>query len=681
VAEEAAGTRPLVSAVIPVYNGARFVAEAVRSVLEQTYEPIECIVVDDGSTDDTAEIVRGLGGGVRLVQTPNGGVARARNRGVEHARGELLAFLDADDLWRPDKIERQVELLLERPEVGFVYTDLEEIDGAGRPRRYRRAPEPESALRNTVLMEGDVMNVTTSGLIRRTVFAAAGGFDERLSTSADSDLGCRIASSFPIARIPEPLACYRIHANQMHDDLGALEHDMAILHRKRFGTAWPGDGPRLRRRAVTNLEYTLGLSHLHEGLYGRGARHLLRAVASDPPRVAELATRGVKRRLAPEPGPPDRVVFFTPGHSEPGGAGRRSRLIAEGLADRGFEVRVVARAGTLRRPLVRRAPNLTVVEVPGFERPALGAGLFLGTALVLGTLWGRGRSVFMALQLSSPSLAAGLCAAVLRRPFLALSSTSGLLSEVDWVFDARLSPLRQALFRRAAFLVAQTTEGALEFGRLTSPSRIVTVPNPVEIPPPPPLNGAPRALFSGRFSSEKGLVDLLDAWRTVVGRIPGARLTLVGTGGAYRPIEAELRELVAADPALAASVGFTGWVPDVGPLLAENDVYVFPSLGEGMSNALLEACAWRRVVVASDNPSNVAILGEDHPLLYPAGDHDRLAEALERAFTDEATRRRAVDRLEEMLAGKSVEAVATRFEELILAAAAAERPECRASST
>lgn len=112
--------RPTVSVVIPAYNAERFLAEAIESVLAQEYEPIEIIVVDDGSTDGTAAVAQGYAHAVTCVRQPNGGIGAARNRGVEAASGELLAFLDADDLWAPGRLRRQVEALGRDPAPDIV---------------------------------------------------------------------------------------------------------------------------------------------------------------------------------------------------------------------------------------------------------------------------------------------------------------------------------------------------------------------------------------------------------------------------------------------------------------------------------------------------------------------------------------------------------------------------------
>src|SRR2546421_634745 len=120
-----------VSAVIPVYNGERYVGEAIRSVLDQTQPSLECLVVDDGSTDATPDVVSGFGAAVTHVRTQRGGVSKARNHGIRIARGELVAFLDHDDVWLPAKLERQVEALRAQPGAMMALGAMEVFDARG----------------------------------------------------------------------------------------------------------------------------------------------------------------------------------------------------------------------------------------------------------------------------------------------------------------------------------------------------------------------------------------------------------------------------------------------------------------------------------------------------------------------------------------------------------------------
>jgi glycosyltransferase involved in cell wall biosynthesis len=366
-----------------------------------------------------------------------------------------------------------------------------------------------------------------------------------------------------------------------------------------------------------------------------------------------------------------RLVLFSPGHAEPGGAAARSRRLASMLAERGWEVRAVTRAGSRNRFRLDRSPNLTVLEVPGFTKRGLGGALFLVVAVPAGLVWGARSAAFIAIRLTSPATAAALCGLLLRRPYLAFTTSSGERSELHDVLSSRTLRLRRRLLRRAAFLVAQTSYAARELETLVPREQIAVIPNPVDSVPPAPLNGRPHAVYSGRLSAEKDLPRLLAAWSRVAKERPDAQLTLVGAGGTHRSVEHELKATVEADPVLRRCVSFTGWVVDVGDYLRQADVYAFPSLEEGMSNALLEACAWRRVVVASDIPANRAVLGDDFPLLFRAGDTAALVVALRRALSDDLVRAEAVRHVEARIRKSSPEAVAARLEELIAASRSA----------
>lgn len=341
-----------------------------------------------------------------------------------------------------------------------------------------------------------------------------------------------------------------------------------------------------------------------------------------------------------------RVIFFSPSHREPGGAEKRARLIANHLAQRGWEVRVVARGSNQRRFHLVRAANLTIFEVPNFEYSRAGTVLYLVLAVVVGSAWARRRSVYLALQLYSPLMAAGLCGRLLRRPYLALATTSGQSGEAEslgngaaprgrWSGAAyRLDRgVRRILLQRADAVLAQTDAAADELGAFVAADRIMVLPSPVSTVTPPPLSGDRSVLFAGTFEVQKDLLRLLDAWRAVLGRLPDARLTLVG-GGRPGDLLQQLRATVSRDGALTASVEVMEWVPDLAALLSAHDVFVLPSVTEGMSNALVEACAWGRVVVASDIAANRFVLGDNYPLLFPVADTAALATALTRALRD-----------------------------------------------
>lgn len=274
---------PLVSAIIPVHNGEVFIVDAIRSVLGQTYRALECVVIDDGSTDGTVNRVRGFGDAVRLVEKENAGVSSARNAGAAMADGEYLAFLDSDDVWLPEKLEAQMEIFRERPNLGLTYTGYWIVDEALKYVRAVGVPEPGDALHNLVGLEPSGIHIALTGVMPASIFRALGGFDERLSTSADLDLACRIAIRHEVHGKAKPLALYRQHSGQMRHDTGTMETDMTLVFEKLFtDRETPAEVLRLRNRAYAKLYLILGASALRRGDNREGTRWLLRSLRHHP---------------------------------------------------------------------------------------------------------------------------------------------------------------------------------------------------------------------------------------------------------------------------------------------------------------------------------------------------------------------------------------------------------------
>ena len=202
------GTNSAVSVIMPAYNREAFLAEAIESVLAQTYRPIEIIVVDDGSTDQSADIARSYEE-VRYIYQTNQGPAVARNRGLAIAQGEFISFLDPDDLWLPNKLAVQVEHLIEHPDVGLNVCRIENFLDPG-------VSLPPGG--GDVPLMKEQINLGTM-LVRREVFSQVGDFDPGYSVADDLDWVTRAKDlGVPITILPDVLMRRRVHeANLSHD--------------------------------------------------------------------------------------------------------------------------------------------------------------------------------------------------------------------------------------------------------------------------------------------------------------------------------------------------------------------------------------------------------------------------------------------------------------------------------
>jgi glycosyltransferase involved in cell wall biosynthesis len=280
-------TVPRVSVIIPTFNYGRYVGTAVESVLAQTHPDVEVVVVDDGSTDSTASVLVPFGPRIRLIRQSQMGVAAARNRGVRESTGDLLAFLDADDYWHVRKLERQVAAHGSSPNAGLVHCGIQLVDEHGRDSGVRQEGISGLDATSLLLMESSVLGGGSGALIPRPVFEEAGGFDERMSTSADYDLYVRIASRWPVVLIPDLLVYYRLHGQNMHRNVPAMEHDVMLVLEKAFAD---GGRPQLRRTAYSKLHMVLAGSYFRSGKIGKAAAHAARSCFIDPRRVAYLVS-------------------------------------------------------------------------------------------------------------------------------------------------------------------------------------------------------------------------------------------------------------------------------------------------------------------------------------------------------------------------------------------------------
>jgi glycosyltransferase involved in cell wall biosynthesis len=288
--------RPLVSTIIPAYNYGRFVCEAVESVLCQTYEPVEIVIVDDGSTDDTRERLNKFGDRIRYVYQENRGLSAARNTGIREARGEWLAFLDADDLWHPRKLEVQLGAVADAGDIPFV----------GSP-WFREGSMPADLDPNPPVRRLELRDFFTgtpvsgsSAVIRSECFSRVGCFDESLRSVEDRDMWLRLAARYPAATIVSNCWWYRPHAGQMNLNPVRM-HDNFVRVVNKFFIEHP-EHHDLRSLATAFLHLDTSMCYLTAGNRVQAGRHLLRSMLSHPlplgPGAQHLVRAKVLARVA-----------------------------------------------------------------------------------------------------------------------------------------------------------------------------------------------------------------------------------------------------------------------------------------------------------------------------------------------------------------------------------------------
>ncbi|MUL38748.1 glycosyltransferase family 2 protein [Gloeocapsopsis dulcis] len=267
-----------VTIIIPAYNAMPYLQTTLASVFKQTFQDFEIIVVNDGSLDETEKYVSSLADPrLKLINQVNQGVASARNTGITHAQGEYLAFLDADDLWEPTKLETQVCCLEERFEIGLVYTwtALANQDGKSTGRLVTSHAEGEVWQQ---LIKFNFIGCGSTPLIRKSCFKTVGLFDSELSPAEDWDMWLKIAANYPFAVIKEPLVRYRSNSNSLSKSHLLMWKSSCKVIEKAFQSV-PKDLLYLKKQAYNSLYFYLSWLATKNGDYQQALYFQKQAVA------------------------------------------------------------------------------------------------------------------------------------------------------------------------------------------------------------------------------------------------------------------------------------------------------------------------------------------------------------------------------------------------------------------
>jgi glycosyltransferase involved in cell wall biosynthesis len=255
-----------VSVIIPTYNRERLISRAIESVLKQTYTDYEIIVVDDGSTDRTSELLKKFEGRIRYFYQQNSGISGARNRGLEEAKGEYIAFLDSDDAWLPEKLTIQVEVLDKNKDVGIIYSKMLILNEAGKHCGFKPDEKTGRDFLELIEIRGDI--ATSTVMSRRECFEKVGRFDPDLPPMEDFDMWLRISKFYKVYEVENiTLAYYYQHSQQATCNPKKVYEGLVKLERKILKMAADVPSP-IKQKVIQRLtmhQYTLSRLYYKEG--------------------------------------------------------------------------------------------------------------------------------------------------------------------------------------------------------------------------------------------------------------------------------------------------------------------------------------------------------------------------------------------------------------------------------
>ncbi|MBN3878585.1 MULTISPECIES: glycosyltransferase family 2 protein [unclassified Nostoc] len=295
---------PKISVIIPAYNAERTIAETIQSVQKQSFLDFELIVINDGSKDRTVEIVQSIKDErLQIFSYENGGLPVARNRGISHATGEFIAFLDADDLWTADKLERQLMALEQNPEAGVAYswTCFMDVDEQGKPLSF--LPSPRYAFAGNVyekLLVSDFIHNGSNTLIRRQTLESTGGFDPACPGCADWDYWLRLSTRWYFVVIPKHQILYRRTPGAMSSNIEKMKEDALIAMKKAYQAA-PPELQYLKKYTIVNFHIYFAGLYLQHRSHSSGVRqaqqHIWSAIRLNPKVLLDKTTQKLVIKL------------------------------------------------------------------------------------------------------------------------------------------------------------------------------------------------------------------------------------------------------------------------------------------------------------------------------------------------------------------------------------------------
>ncbi|NJL78661.1 MAG: glycosyltransferase [Richelia sp. RM2_1_2] len=242
-----------ISVIVPVFNGERTIEETIKSILNQTFSNIEIIIINDGSTDTTLEILENIyDSRIKIFSYPNAGLSVSRNRGISQAKGEYISFIDADDLWTADKLELQWQVLQSNSQAAVAYSWTDYIDESGKfIKSGRRIKVNGDAFRKLLIT--NFLENGSNPLIRQQALEKVGGFDESLAAAEDKDMWLRLAANYEFVCVEKPQILYRTSTNSMSTNLKRQETASLKVIERGFSYPQAEKLQHLKKQSLSHL--------------------------------------------------------------------------------------------------------------------------------------------------------------------------------------------------------------------------------------------------------------------------------------------------------------------------------------------------------------------------------------------------------------------------------------------
>ena len=242
-----------ISVIIPVFNGAKTIKETIDSILNQIFQNLELIIIDDGSKDTTLEVVKSFSDSrIKVFSYPNAGLSASRNRGISQAKGEYISFIDADDLWTPDKLESQWKALQKNPQAAIAYSWTDYIDESSKFIKSGRRIKVNGDAFSKLLLINFLEN-GSNPLIRQEAFEKIGGFDESLLAAEDIDMWLRLAANYEFVCVEKSQILYRVSTSSMSTNLKRQETASLKVMERAFSYPKADKFKDLRKESLSHL--------------------------------------------------------------------------------------------------------------------------------------------------------------------------------------------------------------------------------------------------------------------------------------------------------------------------------------------------------------------------------------------------------------------------------------------